>query len=84
MEKALHEEGTASAVGLSWQEGEIPSFPQDWAPIPCPPDSYPALLSEPLRAEQAWGHESPTVAREMRILLKWPDVSELRASSRDL
>lgn len=25
-----------------------------------------------------------TVAREMRILLKWPDVSELRASSRDL
>jgi hypothetical protein len=25
-----------------------------------------------------------TVAREMRILLKWPDVSELKASSRDL
>ena len=77
MEKALTEAVTASEVGLRWQVGKTPTLP-GWGPVPSPLPG-PGGLAGLGRAVN-----SPTVAREMRILLKWPDVSELRASSRDL
>lgn len=77
-EKALHEPVTASAVGRRRQMERTPFSHQEWAPSSLPSSQAPREPGGP------GAMNSLTVAREIRILLKWPDVSELRASSRDL